>query len=95
MMMEIAVDYPRRKTFVSNAFVKVNQTDLKWWKQLNQSLFFLVFTCKNDKDCYGNGYCHARQCKCLANYEYAQDCSHHGCKYTKQTFVIHSTLILG
>ena len=25
MMMEIAVDYPRRKTFVLNAFVKVNQ----------------------------------------------------------------------
>ena len=53
--------------------------------------FSLVFTCKNDKDCYGNGYCHARQCKCLANYEYAQDCSHHGCKYIKQTFVFHST----
>jgi hypothetical protein len=25
MMMEIAVDYPGRKTFVLNAFVKVNQ----------------------------------------------------------------------
>ena len=53
---------------------------------------YLVFTCKTDKDCYGNGYCHAngrgsRECKCLANYEYAQDCSHHGCKYIQQTFV--------
>ena len=45
--------------------------------------FFLVFTCKTDADCYGNGYCHARECKCSANYEYAQDCSHHGCKYIK------------
>ena len=57
---------------------------------------YLVFTCKTDKDCYGNGYCHAngrgsRECKCLANYEYAQDCSHHGCKYIKQTFAFHST----
>ena len=26
MMKEIVVDYPWRKTFVSNAFVKVNQT---------------------------------------------------------------------
>jgi hypothetical protein len=26
MMMEIAVDYPWRKTFAFNAFVKVNQT---------------------------------------------------------------------
>ena len=49
-------------------------------------IFLLVFTCKTDKDCYGNGYCHARECKCLANYEYAQDCSHHGCKYIQQTF---------
>ena len=49
--------------------------------------FFLVFTCKTDADCYGNGYCHARECKCSANYEYAQDCSHHGCKYIQQTFV--------
>ena len=43
-----------------------------------------VFTCKTDEDCYGNGYCHARECKCSANYEYAQDCSHHGCKYVKE-----------
>ena len=48
---------------------------------MNQSLFSPVFTCKNDKDCNGNGYCHARECKCLANYKYAQDCSHYGCKY--------------
>ena len=40
-----------------------------------------MFTCKNDNDCYGNGYCQARECKCSANYEYRQDCSHHGCKY--------------
>ena len=54
--------------------------------------FFLVFTCKTDADCYGNGYCHARECKCSANYEYAQDCSHHGCKYIQQTFVFLFTL---
>ena len=92
MMMEIAVDYPWRKTFAFNAFVKVKQTDLSWWKELNLSYFIIppVFMCKNDKDCYGNGYCHARQCKCSANYEYAQDCSHHGCKYIKQTFLFHS-----
>ena len=94
MMMEIAVDYPWRKTFVYNAFVKVNQTALNWWFKLNKSLFSPVFTCKNDKDCYGNGYCQARQCKCLANYEYAQDCSHHGCKYIQQTFVLHSIIKL-
>ena len=41
----------------------------------------IVFTCKNDNDCYGNGYCQARECKCSANYEYRQDCSNHGCKY--------------
>ena len=50
---------------------------------MNQSLFLLVFTCKTDKDCYGNGYCHAGECKCFANYEYAQDCSIYGCKYRK------------
>ena len=44
-------------------------------------IFPIVFTCKNDEDCYGNGYCHARKCKCYPNYEYAEDCSHHGCKY--------------
>ena len=92
MTMEIAVDYPWRKTFVLNAFVKVNQIAFNQWKKLNQSyFFFLVFTCKTDADCYGNGYCHARECKCSANYEYAQDCSHHGCKYIKQTFAFHST----
>ena len=48
--------------------------------------FPLVFTCKNDNDCYGNGYCHARQCKCSANYEYEEDCSHYGCKLIEQTF---------
>ena len=53
--------------------------------------FSLVFTCKNDKDCYGNGYCKARICECLANYEYAQDCSHYGCKYILETFMFYST----
>ena len=49
-------------------------------KEIESIFFPSVFTCKNDNDCYGNGYCHARECKCSANYEYAQDCSHHGCK---------------
>ena len=48
--------------------------------------------CKNDKDCYGNGYCQARKCKCLDNYEYAHDCSHYGCKYIQQNFVFLSTV---
>ena len=38
MMMEIAVDYPRRKTFVLDAFVKVNQIAFNQRKKLNQSL---------------------------------------------------------
>ena len=81
-MMETAVDYhPWGKTFVFNAFVKVNQKAFNQWKKLNQSFFPTVFTCKNDNDCYGNGYCQARQCKCSANYEYAQDCSIPGCKF--------------
>ena len=81
MIMEIAVDYhPWRKTFVFNAFVKVNQTALNDEKNWIYHYFPLVFTCKNDKDCYENGYCHARKCKCYPNYEYAEDCSHHGCK---------------
>ena len=36
--------------------------------------------CKNDGDCFGNGYCHVGECKCLPNYQYAKDCSHYGCK---------------
>ena len=45
--------------------------------------------CKTDKDCNGNGYCQARECKCSANYEYAQDCSIHGCKYIRHTANLH------
>ena len=40
-----------------------------------------MFKCINDDDCYGNGWCHVGECECLPNYEYAQDCSHYGCKY--------------
>ena len=90
MMMEIAVDYPWRKTFAFNAFVKVNQTALTDERNWINHYFPLVFTCKNDKDCYGNGYCRARKCECLDDYEYEQDCSHYGCKYSKPlSFHIH------
>ena len=36
--------------------------------------------CKNDDDCSGNGFCHVGICQCLPDYEYAEDCSHYGCK---------------
>ena len=84
-----------KKNFCVNCICKgkLNQIACNQWKKLNQSyFFFLVFTCKTDADCYGNGYCHARECICSANYEYAQDCSHHGCKYIQQTFVFLFTL---
>ena len=74
-----------KKNFCVQCICKGKSNSFKLMIQIE--LFSLVFTCKNDKDCYGNGYCHARQCRCLANYEYAQDCSHHGCKYIQQTFV--------
>ena len=60
-----------------NSFYLTNERN--WINHYSSS----VFTCKTDEDCYHqNGYCHARQCKCSANYEYAQDCSHHGCKHS-------------
>ena len=96
MMMETAVDYHLwRKTFAFNASVKVYQIAFKQWKKLNQYDYLpLVFTCKTDEDCYHpNGYCHARKCKCYPNYEYAQDCSYHGCKCIHQTFEFLSTFI--
>ena len=81
MMMETAVDYPWKKTFVLNASVKVYQIAFRQWNKLNQYHYLpSVFTCKTDEDCYENLYCHARECKCLANYEYAEDCSIPGCK---------------
>ena len=86
MMMEIAVDYhPWKKTFALNASVKVYQIAFKQWNKLNQYHYLpSEFTCKTDEDCYHpNGYCHAQECKCLANYEYAQDCSIPGCKFIK------------
>ena len=49
-----------------------------------------VFTCKVDSDCHGNGYCKNEfdrslervvgKCMCLAQYEYAPDCSEYACK---------------
>ena len=43
-------------------------------------LFILAFTCKNDEDCHGNGYCKLGECKCLPDYMYALDCSIFSCK---------------
>ena len=83
-----------KKNFCVQCICKGKSSSFKLMIQIE--LFSLVFTCKNDKDCYGNGYCHSdgrgrRECKCLADYEYAQDCSHYGCKYIRQqTFVFHS-----
>jgi hypothetical protein len=92
MTVVIVVDYLLRKTFVLTAFVKVTQTTLNCLINWFNLYFPLVFTCKNDDDCYNpNGYCHVGICKCLHNYEYAQDCSHYGCKYTLQMFVFHFT----
>ena len=96
MMMETAVDYHLwRKTFVFNASVKVYQIAFKQWNKLNQYHYLpSVFTCKTDEDCYyPNGYCHARKCECYPNYQYAEDCSHHGCKYIQQTFEFLSTFV--
>ena len=55
------------------------------------SLFSLVYTCKFNSDCHGNGYCKREfhlevervvgVCKCEPNYNYALDCSIFGCKY--------------
>ena len=55
------------------------------------SLSYLVFTCKSNSDCRGNGYCKREfhlevkrvvgVCKCDPNYNYALDCSIYGCKY--------------
>ena len=80
MMMVIVVDYLLRKTFVLTAFVKVNQTALHSERNWFTLYFLLVFRCKNDDDCSGNGYCHVGECECLPNNEYALDCSHYGCK---------------
>ena len=56
--------------------------------------FFLVYTCKHNSDCHGNGYCKREfhlevkrvvgVCKCEPNYMYALDCSIFGCKYHLQ-----------
>ena len=70
-----------KKNFCVKCICIGNSNSFKLMKEINSIIFFsLVFTCKNDNDCYGNGYCQAHECKCSANYEYAQDCSHHGCK---------------
>ena len=71
------------KNFCVDCTCKGKSQSFKVLKKLikfNDNDFPLVFTCKNDKDCYGHGYCKARICECLPNYEYAQDCSHYGCK---------------
>ena len=81
-MRVIVVDYPWRKTFVLTAFVKVCQTSFKLLKETDPIITFsIVFRCKVDADCSGNGYCHVGICICSPNYEYALDCSHYGCKY--------------
>ena len=41
----------------------------------------IAFTCKVNKDCHDNGYCHAGVCECYPNYEYMPDCSMYGCEY--------------
>ena len=58
------------------------------------SLSYLVFTCKSNSDCRGNGYCKREfhlevkrvvgVCKCEPNFMYALDCSIFGCKYHLQ-----------
>ena len=83
------------KNFCVQCICKGKLNSFKMMKEIEPiSIFLLVFTCKTDKDCYGNGYCHARECKCLANYEYEQDCSHHGCKYIQQTFMFSYSSII-
>ena len=83
---------------VHNFFIKVRFTlspqtnfDKKSVQLLSTSLSSLVYTCKYNSDCHGNGYCKREfhqalmktvgVCKCLSNYNYALDCSIYGCKY--------------
>lgn len=83
MTVVIAVDYPVKRIFVLTALARVNQMYI--FKQLKGMdlimTFFIVFTCHNDGDCF-KGFCHQGECQCSSNYEYAQDCSHYGCKST-------------
>ena len=58
---------------------------------VDMSTSSLVFTCKVDSDCHGNGYCKNEfdqelkrvigKCMCLDHYKYKPDCSEYACKY--------------
>jgi hypothetical protein len=96
MMTETAADYQHKRIFASNAHVKVNWNIIIIKYLYSHSFIdissssFLVFTCKVDSDCHGNGYCKnefdrslARvvgKCMCLDQYKYKPDCSEYACK---------------
>ena len=100
MMMETAVDYQHKRTFASNALVKVswnmNITKYTVIHLDDVSSSFSVFTCKVDSDCHGNGYCTNEfnrelkrvvgKCMCLDQYKYKPDCSEYACKYNYRTY---------
>ena len=60
---------------------------LQWLLSIFCKLF-LDYTCKENADCHGNGFCKARVCNCFSNYEYALDCSLRGCK----SIIYHSSV---
>ena len=94
MMTETAADYQHKRTFVSNALVKVsrniNLTKYRIIHLVDMSFSSSVFTCKVDSDCHGNGYCKNEfdrslervvgKCMCLDQYKYKPDCSEYACK---------------
>ena len=67
------------------------------------SLFSLVYTCKFNSDCHGNGYCKREfhlevervvgVCKCEPNYNYALDCSIFGCKYHLTALAVNNATV--
>ena len=87
------------KFWMESSVIKHNFYDPLVLLELKRSYFnffnplhiSLVYTCKYNSDCYGNGYCKREfhfvlmrtvgVCKCDPNYNYALDCSIYGCKY--------------
>ena len=97
-MVATAAVYLFKTIFVLIARVNVSETQTKLRMILLIKIHvqivcssFLVYTCKYNSDCHGNGYCKREfhllvkrvvgVCKCQPNYMNALDCSIFGCKY--------------